>query len=57
MSRSTSPSAGKRPVWSFEKTLRPSTSTSKMPPDPLISSASTPSACFSSAARLAARGL
>lgn len=54
--RKTSPSSGNRPTWYFEKTSDPSTMTSKMPFEPLMSLASMPSSFFSSAARPAARG-
>lgn len=36
MSPGTSRSSGKRPVFPFEKTSRPSTTTSKMPSEPGI---------------------
>jgi hypothetical protein len=52
----TSPGSGKRPVSCLENTLVPSTTTSKIPPDPLTSLASTPNAFLSSAARPAALG-
>ena len=53
----TSPSSGNRPTSFFEKTLLPSTVTSKIPPDPGIRIASTSRCCFSSAAKLVARDL
>lgn len=56
MSFGTSPVSGKRPVSLFEKTSFPSTTTSKIPPEPFVSFASIPNAFFSSAARLAALG-
>jgi len=51
-----SPGSGKRPVSPLEKTFRPSTTTSKTPPEPATSVESTPKLVFSSAARLAALG-
>jgi hypothetical protein len=56
MSLATSPGSGNLPVRNFENTVRPSATTSKTPPAPLTSFASTPYARFSSAATLAARG-
>lgn len=56
MSLGTSPGSGNRPVSLLEKTSFPSTTTSKIPPEPFVSFASIPNVLFSSAARLAALG-
>jgi len=53
----TSPSEGKRPSRSLENTSRPSTVTSKHPPEPFSSVASTSNSSLIAAARLAALGL
>jgi len=52
----TSPELGKRPTPNLEKTRSPSTVTSKIPPPPRMSLASTPKASRSSAASPAALG-
>ncbi len=52
----TSCAVGKRPACAFEKIGSPSAQTSKMPSSPFTSSASTPSSCFSVAARPTACG-
>lgn len=53
----TSPGSGNRPTSFLEKTMAPSTVTSKTPPLPGISFESTPIDFFSSSAKLAALGL
>ena len=55
-SRRISSSSGKRSSWCLEKISFPSTTTSKIPPPPLISFALTPVAFLIAAARPAARG-
>ena len=52
----TSPSFGKRPTCFFENTVFPSTITSKTPPLPGVRVVFAPRFCFSSAAKLEARG-
>jgi hypothetical protein len=54
---STSPSIGNLPLLAFEKTSRPSTSTSNWPDLPAVISAFSPKVELIDAARLAARGL
>lgn len=53
---STSSGSGNRPVSCFEKSVAPSRTTSKTPPEPFTSSASMPLALRISAARPAALG-
>lgn len=53
----TSPGDGNLPTDFFEKTVFPSTITSKTPPCPGMSVESAPRSFFSSSAKLAARGL
>jgi hypothetical protein len=56
MVEETSPGSGNLPVRNFEKTVSPSTVTSKTPPPLLTSVGLTPNSFSSSAASPAARG-